>query len=138
MTAGGTGRTEPMSKPVAYRMYTGQPRNARFSDIAIVAPAIPLIFTAGLDGDAPDSRGQAEEAFLRLSRILFETGGSYGSLVKSTAYYTNPPTMRAMSEIRGVFYQPAALPASTATVVSGVGRVGRTYMVDMIATPVAK
>jgi enamine deaminase RidA (YjgF/YER057c/UK114 family) len=137
--AGSPQRGVKSGGPVTYQTFPGHVHSTRFSNVATVPAGVPLIFTAGLEGrPASDSRGQIEQIFSRLGEILFETGGSFSSLVKTTGYYTDKPGGRALSEIRGVYYNPAALPASTHMPAFGIGRPGLTCTLDCISAAVAK
>jgi len=110
---------------------------SRFSYVTYVAAGTPLIFLGAVSGNAADApREQMKTLFERQGSMLFEAGSSYRNLAKATYYLADPAAHAVLSDIRGVYFDPARPPAASAVPVgSGLGRPGRAAVVDMIAVP---
>lgn len=134
-TAAG-GRVHGQPAPIAYTALPGEPGSPKYSAACVVAEGVPLIFISGLHAaNAATRRDEAREIFSQLAGVLFETGGSFRYLVKSIGHYMDTEGQRALRDIRGVYYDPARPPPSSVFSTAGVGRVGGTLTIDMIAVP---
>jgi enamine deaminase RidA (YjgF/YER057c/UK114 family)/sugar lactone lactonase YvrE len=96
-----------------------------------------LIYSAGLTAPKP---GTAEEqvhgVFGELKDILDNTGSDFRHLAKATYYVSTEDASRKLNELRPKFYDPKRPPAASKAFVPGVGMVGRSVMLDMIAVKV--
>jgi enamine deaminase RidA (YjgF/YER057c/UK114 family) len=99
----------------------------------------PLIYVSGLYGPSgATGAAQVEAIFDSLGAVLGEAGSDLGHLVKATYYVTDDPTTRALGELRARYYDPKRPPGASKAVVTGVGALGRTLTLDMIAVPASK
>ncbi len=130
-------RPAPASDRVAYLPLPWLTPSPRYSKVCHVAAGTPLIFVAGVDaGETGTAREQMKTIFERLGSLLFETGSSYRNLVKATYYLAAADSRTVLGDIRGVYFDPTRAPAASALQVPGLGRPGRTAMIDLIAVPV--
>jgi enamine deaminase RidA (YjgF/YER057c/UK114 family) len=81
---------------------------------------------------------QAKEPFDALKRLLDKSGSDFQHLVKATYYVTDDEASRAHNGIRPKYYDPARPPAASKALVTGTGRPGVRYVMDMIAVPHTK
>jgi enamine deaminase RidA (YjgF/YER057c/UK114 family) len=96
-----------------------------------------LIYTAGLTSPKPGSGAdEVNGVFDELRSILDKTGSDFQHLVKATYYVSSENSSRQLNELRPKFYDPKRPPAASKAFVPGVGREGRTLMMDMIAVRV--
>ena len=91
---------------------------------------------AGSAGAAAD--GQLQDSFEKLRSLLDKTGSDFKHLVKATYYVTNDEASRAHNAIRPKYFDPARPPAASKALVTGTGRPGVRYVMDMIAVPHTK
>jgi enamine deaminase RidA (YjgF/YER057c/UK114 family) len=109
----------------------------RYCRVSHVGGGVPLIFLGGIDGDGGgDARGQMKLIFERIGSALYEAGSSYRNLVKATYYLGDAAARTELGEIRGVYYDPMRAPAASALEVRGLGRAGRSALIDLVAFPV--
>ncbi len=130
-------RPAPTGDRVAYLPLPWLTPSPRYSKVCHVAAGTPLIFVAGVDaGETGSAREQMKTIFERIGSVLYETGSSYRNLVKATYYLAAPEARTVLGDIRGVYFDPTRAPAASALQVPGLGRPGRTAMIDLIAIPV--
>ncbi len=130
--------TGESTERLSLRGFPGMTDSPRYSRVAIVEPGSPLVFTSGVYGQGPrDARQEWQQIFAELGATLFAAGGSFRQLAKATYYNTEADGVKTLGEIRDVYYDPARPPAASAATVKGVGRPGKTAMLEMIAVPVA-
>ncbi len=114
-------------------------KSPRYSHVVEVAAGTPLIFVGELGGDENgDARAQLKTAFERVGSALFESGGSYRTLVKATYYLGDAKARALLGDIRGVYFDPMRSPAASAIGVEAFGRTGRVFSLDVIAVPATK
>jgi enamine deaminase RidA (YjgF/YER057c/UK114 family) len=93
-----------------------------------------IVYISGLFGKSGnDADAQIREVFDRLGEMLTKTGSDFGHLAKATYYVADEETSRKLNELRPKYYDPRRPPAASKAVVPGVGFVGKTLTLDMIA-----
>ena len=93
-----------------------------------------LVFVSGLyPSPGIDDRGQVEELFDSLGRILSMAGSDFAHLVKATYYNSSDEAGRVLSEVRRELYDPERPPAASKIDVRSVGLDGAGITMDMIA-----
>jgi enamine deaminase RidA (YjgF/YER057c/UK114 family)/sugar lactone lactonase YvrE len=96
-----------------------------------------LIYTAGLTAPKPGSGAdEVNGVFGELKSILDQTGSDFKHLVKATYYVSSEDASKQLNELRPKFYDPKRPPAASKAFVPGVGREGRSLMMDLIAVKV--
>jgi enamine deaminase RidA (YjgF/YER057c/UK114 family) len=131
ITAGGSPR--PGAEPIEYLAAPGLKPSPVFSRVARVNGG-DLIYTSSLYGPASGTAAQqVEEIFAALGRLMNEAGSDFRHLVKATYYVSDDEASRALNELRPRYYDAARPPAASKATVSGVGLVGRTVALDIIA-----
>jgi enamine deaminase RidA (YjgF/YER057c/UK114 family) len=109
-----------------------------FSKVALVRTE-RQIYISGLYARVP-SRGeaQAKYVFQQLQEILAKTGSDMRHLVKATYYVSDDDAARWIDRTRPLIFDPMRPPAASKLMVHGVGMLGRTMTVDMIAVGSAR
>lgn len=93
-----------------------------------------VIYVAGLYGKSDGKpEDQLQEIFATLEQTLRKTGSDLQHLAKATYYVTGEETTRKLGEVRLKRYEPSRPPAASKAQVTGVGYVGKTVTLDMIA-----
>ena len=93
-----------------------------------------LAYVSGLVGpEGASGVGQVEAIFADLNAILAEAGSDLRHLAKATYYVSDDDASQALNTLRPRYYDPARPPAASKAVVPGVGHIGRSVSVDMIA-----
>jgi enamine deaminase RidA (YjgF/YER057c/UK114 family) len=69
---------------------------------------------------AGDFIAQANQVFGNLGKALAAAGASFGDVVKTTVYVTDPRYREALRDVRDRYLDSSALPASTLVVVAGL------------------
>ncbi|MDB6125679.1 MAG: Endoribonuclease [Pedosphaera sp.] len=93
-----------------------------------------MIYLSGLYGKkSSDGAGQPREIFGTLGDVLKKTGSDFDHLVKATYYVSDNEASNKLNEFRPEFYNPERPPAASKAMVKGVGMMGKTITVDMIA-----
>ncbi|MBS0203922.1 MAG: RidA family protein [Planctomycetes bacterium] len=94
------------------------------------------IYTSGLYGSTsdPNSVHEVRDLFGALDRILKTARSDMKHLAKATYYVTTDEVSQQLNSVRPEFYDPGRPPAASKAKVAGVGRVGRTITLDLIAT----
>ena len=69
---------------------------------------------------AGDFVAQANQVFVNLGKALASAGASFGDLVKTTVYVTDPRYRELLRDVRNRYLDSSALPASTLVVVAGL------------------
>jgi len=93
-----------------------------------------LVYVSGLYGDtSPDAAGQIREMFGTLRDAVKWAGSDLEHLAKATYYVTDNDASNKLNDIRPEFYNPQRPPAASKAKVKGVGLVGKTVAMDMIA-----
>jgi len=127
------------SGPLEFATRPGAPAPTRFSHIAFVEAAQPLIFFAGLYGRAGDpARQQLRDIYAQLGGLLFDNGSGFRYLVKATYHNTDSAGRAALGAIRDVYYDPARPAAASGVVVAGTGRAGHRATLEIIAVPLPR
>ena len=85
---------------------------------------------------AGDFVAQAEQVFQNLERALAAAGASFGDLVKTTVYVTDPRYRELLRDVRSKYLGRDALPASTLVVVAGLAL--PEYLLEIEAIAVVK
>jgi enamine deaminase RidA (YjgF/YER057c/UK114 family) len=130
------------------------PANLRFSNPSTIAkpPGYThvveatgpnrLIYIAGqlgldldnkLVGDLGDFRAQAEKAFENLKAALASAGAGFEHVIKLNNYLVDMRHIGAFREVRDMFVNTAAPPASTTVAISQLAREGALFEVEAIA-----
>lgn len=106
-----------------------------FSRVAVVR-ADRQIYISGQYARAP-SRGepQGKYVFDQLQEILTKTDSDMRHLAKATYYVCDDDAARWVDRLRPTVFDPDRPPAASKLMVYGVGMVGRTMTIDMIAVP---
>ena len=131
----------PTDKPAeSLRYYT--PPNVRpspaFSRVALVRSE-RQVFISGLSARAAgDGEAQARDVFAQLKSILATAGGDMLHLAKATYYVSDDDASNALDKARSEFFNPERPPAASKVMVHAVGRLGRTFTMDMIAVDCAQ
>jgi len=102
----------------------------------LFSPAVqvgPLVYVSGSGPSdlSKDCRGQAEEVFQYISKVLAAAGSSMRDVIKIQAFVTKPEDYPAYNEVRRKYF-PEEPPAST-TVVSGLLLPGMLLEVEAVA-----
>lgn len=127
------------SGPLAFGTRPGTEAPTRFSHVAFVEAGQPLIFTAGLYGEAgAPVRQQMQEIYAQLGRLLFDAGSGFRYLVKAAYQNADSEGRTILGEIRDVYYDPARPPAASGVLVHGAGWAGRSATLEMIAVPLPR
>ena len=94
------------------------------------------IYVSGLyskaDGDGAE---QVRDIFRSLTDVLEASGSDLRHLAKATYYVSSDDASRRLNELRPNYYDPKRPPAASKALVKGVGAVGRSITLDMIAAP---
>jgi len=126
-----------MRETVSFATPPGLPASPLFSRVAVLNSGAH-IYVGGMQGAVQaDPGAQIRTAFGALEAVLKETEGSMRHLLKATYYVTDEPTTAELSKVRMGVFDPRRPPAATKATVRSVGP-GRTLLMDMIATPVAR
>ena len=88
---------------------------------AYIAGQVAFDSTGAVVG-AGDFQAQAERVFVNLGVALASVGASFGDILKTTTYVTDPKHVALLREIRTRHLDPARPPANTLLVVAGLAR----------------
>jgi enamine deaminase RidA (YjgF/YER057c/UK114 family) len=129
---------EPVDRPVEYVTPPALKASPLFSRVARVN-AGPVIYISGLHGPSGTTgSAQVETIFGTLAAVLAEAGSDFRHLAKATYYVSDEAASRALNDLRPRYFDPKRPPAASKAFVSGVGLVGRTVTLDMIAVPAGR
>ena len=120
-------------EPVEFVTPPGLKPSPLFSRVAKVNRG-DLVYVSGLQGPAGTTGAEQVQAiFESLEKILAMADSDLRHLVKATYYVADEEASRALNELRPRYYDPARPPAASKAVVAGVGAIGRSVSLDMIA-----
>jgi 2-iminobutanoate/2-iminopropanoate deaminase len=88
---------------------------------AYIAGQVAFDSTGAIVG-AGDFQAQAERVFVNLGVALASVGASFGDILKTTTYVTDPKHVALLREIRTRHLDRARPPANTLLVVAGLAR----------------
>ena len=118
---------------VSYITPPGMTASPVFSRVAQVHSSRTIYFSGLVAANQTDAEGQIRDIFGSLRRLLKKTGSDFRHLAKATYYVSDADASRKLNEIRPEFYDPKRPPAASKAMVKGVGMIGRTVTIDMIA-----
>ncbi len=109
-----------------------------FSRAAVLASST-VIFTAGFvarkDGDGA---AQTRDAFNQLVEALGDVGSDLRHGAKAHYFVSDDDAAKAIDVLRREYLDPSRPPAASKAKVAGVGRAGRSVVIDCIAVPAAR
>jgi len=110
------------------------PNPAQFSDIARMNNG-RLVFFSGIYASEPGMEPAAEirDVFGQLKTRVEEAGTSMTNLANVNYFLSSRETNSELSPIRPEYYAPDRAPAANRIGLPGVGKEGRTIMVDAVA-----
>lgn len=124
------------TESVFYGYFPWLHKSPRYSSYVCVKAGAPLIFISQIESDPTVSSGeQLTRVFEGLGTVLFKSASSYRSLVKATYYLGDLKLRSALSDIRGVYYDPIRAPSASAIGVKSFELPGITFGVDVVAVP---
>jgi len=127
------------TESVTYWYFPWLHKSPRYSSFVRVKAGTPLIFVGQIQSDLINSSTeQLLRVFERLGSVLYYSGSSYRNLVKATYYVGDPKVRTALSDLRGVYFDPLRAPAASAIGVSAFARPGVNFGLDMVAVPASQ
>lgn len=125
------GAKSKQDEGVTYHTPPGMTASPVYSRLARVS-AHPVLYVSGLYGDG-DATKQVRDIFASLDRLAAQAGSDLRHLAKATYYVSADDVSNALNKLRPDYYDPKRPPAASKAMVKGVGREGKTIVVDMIA-----
>ena len=98
-----------------------------------IAGQLGLDMDNRLVGAPGDFRAQATKAFENLKAALAAVGASFAHVVKINSYLTDMTHLMTFREVRDMFINAAAPPASTLVAISQLARPGALFEIEAIA-----
>lgn len=121
---------DSLSKPPGYTQVveaTGPGRTV------YVAGQLGLDLNGKIVGGPGDFRAQAVQAFENLKAALEAVGGSLSDVVKITNYLVDIAHLSLFREVRDIYFNKAAPPASTLVAITRLAREGALFEIEAIA-----
>ncbi len=120
---------------VEYLTPPGMTASPVYSRVARTA-SLETIYVSGLFGvKGMTAKEETEELFAQLGDILQASGSDMQHLAKATYYVTSDDASSQLNALRPNYYDPKRPPAASKALVRGVGILGKTTTLDMIAVP---
>lgn len=127
------GDAREAGEPIEYLSAPGLNNSPLYSRVVRVNRGTQIFFSGLYGPIGGESGAEVDATFRELARLLDKTGTDLVHLAKATYYVTDNQVSTAHNEIRPRYYKADRPPAASKALVSGTGRAGASYTMDVIA-----